>query len=111
MKNAQRILQRRQKHILESMRETLAEMIIENPKEELLVLDQALALAVKLYDELLDDPENIGKLLFLLVILLRIMGIGKGVFDYKILYEDLAEIASELESEMDVPQEVLDLLS
>ena len=111
VKNAQRILQRRQKHILESMRETLAEMIIENPKEELLVLDQALALAVKLYDELLDDPENIGKLLFLLVILLRIMGIGKGVFDYKILYEDLAEIASELESEMDVPQEVLDLLS
>ena len=111
IKNAQRIMQRRQKHILESMRETFAEIIVKNPKEELLILDQALALAIKLYDELLDDPENIGKSLFLLVILLRIIGLGKGVFNYKILYEDLAEITAELESEIDVPREVLDLLN
>jgi len=111
IKNAQRLMQRRQKHILESMRETFAEMMVENPREELLVLDQALALAIKLYDKMLEKPENIEKSLFLLVILLRIAGISKGVFDCEVLYEDLAEITAKLESEFEVPQEVLDLLS
>ncbi len=111
IKNAQRLIQRRQKHILESMRETLAEMILDNPTEELIVLDQALALAIKLYNAMLKNPEDLEKSLFLLIILLRIIGIGKGVFDYEILYEDLAEITAELDTELEVPIPALELLS
>jgi hypothetical protein len=111
IKNAQRIIQRKQKHILESMRETFAEMILDNPTEELIVIDQALALAIKLYNAMLKNPEDIEKSLFLLVILLRIIGISKGVFDYKILYEDLAEITAELDTELEVPIPIIELLS
>ena len=93
------------------MRETFAEMILDNPTEELIVIDQALALAIKLYNAMLKNPEDIEKSLFLLVILLRIIGISKGVFDYKILYEDLAEITAELDTELEVPIPIIELLS
>jgi len=110
VENALKIVQRKQKHILMSMREALADMILSDPSEELLVLDEALALAIRLYNKMLENPDNIGKSLFLLILLLRIIGIGRRVFDYKILYEDLAEITPELEVNEPVPGQVFDLL-
>jgi len=37
---AQRVIQRRQKHILESLRENIAEMLLKTPQEELILIDQ-----------------------------------------------------------------------
>jgi len=36
--------------------------------------------------------------------------ISKGKFNHDILYEDIAEITGELESDMEVPKEVFELL-
>ena len=105
-----KVAMRKQKHLLGSLREDLAELIIENPTEDKIVVDQALSLAMRLYDKLIQEPDNLSTSVYLLILLLRIIGVSKGKFDYEILYEDIAEISSELESEGEIPQEILEVL-
>jgi len=106
-----KVAMRKQKHLLGSLRENLAELILENPTEDKIVIDEALSLAMRLYDKLIQEPDNLVTSVYLLILLLRIIGVSKGKFDYEVLYEDIAEISSEIESEEDIPQEILEVLN
>ena len=112
LENSLKIAIRKQKHMLESLRENLAELIIEDPTEDKIVIDEALSLAVKLYDRIAEDVSNLEKLnawAYLTILLLRIIGVSKGKFDYRILYRDIAEISSILNKKGRIPEEVFEV--
>ncbi len=84
----------KQKHLLQSLREELAEKILEAVEEELIVVDEAVSLAQRLFENLMENPEDLESALFLLILLVRIASIAQGKYSYDILYEDIAEILS-----------------
>ncbi len=107
-----KITMTKQKHFLGSLRESLAELIIKDPTEDKIVIDEAISLAMRLYDKLIHEPGDLSTSIYLLIILLlRIIGVSKGKFDYEILYENIAEISFELESEEQILPQIFEILN
>lgn len=103
--------------VIESLRESLSEAILDTEEpEQAMLIDQALALASMLVDEALKEksPERQGEyMLGVLILLLRVEGIRRGVQSPEKLYNDVAVISGKLRKveSFEVPEGLAALLT